>query len=49
VAFWQDLWLIIKGISLIKTQNNKEKNVVKQEALSAEGLVHLQVSVVYGG
>jgi len=46
---WKDLWFFNQAIPLNKTQNNKERNVVKQQPLSAEGLVHPQVSGVYGG
>ena len=40
-----DLWFFIKAIRFIRTQNNKERQVVIQEPVSAEGWVHSQVSL----
>jgi len=40
-----DLCFFIKAIRFIKTQNNKERQVVIQEPVSAEGWVHSQVSL----
>jgi hypothetical protein len=41
---WQDLWFIIKAITLIKTQNNKKD---RQKPVSAKSWVHSQVSLVF--
>jgi hypothetical protein len=57
IYFWYQLlvsqtglWLCIKRITLIKIQNNKEKHVVRQQAVSAQAWVHSLVSQsgVYG-
>ena len=47
----QHLWFFVNAITLIKTQNNKKKRVVRQQPVSAEAWVHSLVSLcgVYGG
>jgi len=46
----QHLWFFLKAITLIKIQNNKDRQAVRQKPLSAEIWVNFQVSLplVYG-
>jgi hypothetical protein len=45
----QDLWFFVKDITLIKTQNSKEGQVIRQQTINAEACVHFQVFGVYCG
>jgi hypothetical protein len=39
-GFRQNLWFFIKPIRIIKTQNNKERQVVRHQPLSPKAWVH---------
>jgi len=54
VKLWvirQHLWFFLKAITIIKIQNKKQRQKVKQQPLIPEAWVHSQVSLPtnYGG